>query len=111
MRAGRLRHRIRVLARSDDKNDAGERTRDRWREVAEVWANVVEQTGRDRIGSQLMEFELDARIFLRWLSSIEPDMVVEYAGRRYEIVAPPIDRTGRRAEMELLVRFEDGRQR
>lgn len=109
MRAGQLRHRVTIQRDAAAKNAFGE-SKPEWVDVLNgIWANVADVTGRDKIGD-VTNHEIDARMYLRWRSGIEAGMRVLHCGAAYLITSPPIDRTGRRTDMELLLRMDDGRQ-
>ncbi|AXT46611.1 head-tail adaptor protein [Chromobacterium rhizoryzae] len=112
MRAGRLRHLVQIQREVKRKNDHGENVSG-WELVCKTRANVADFTGRDRIGDVTLH-QIDARAFLRWRPGIEAGMrlvhVKDGVTRTYTVKAPPIDRDGRRRDMELILEFDDGRQ-
>lgn len=112
MRAGRLRHSVQIQREVKRKNDHGENVSD-WVLVCKTRANVADITGRDRIGDVTLH-QIDARAFLRWRPGIEAGMrlvhVKDRVTRTYAIKSPPIDRDGRRRDMELILELDDGRQ-
>lgn len=112
MRAGRLRHTVQILREVKRKNGQGEKV-SIWELVCETRANVSDITGRDRIGDVTLH-QIDARAFLRWRPGVEAGMrlarVRNGVTLTYTIKSPPIDRDGRRRDMELILEFDDGRQ-
>lgn len=83
----RSRGRIRVMGKSDTKDAAGQYPVEP-QTVAEVWCQVVPQTG-GLLAGRPAETELARtthKILLRYRQGIRPDMWFEVGGERYDIL-------------------------
>lgn len=120
MKAGILDRKIRILSYEVVGNDPDYNTEIKdWREVATPWAQVQDTLpSKSESVQQTVEIrERPARIRMRYMAGIRPDMRVVIVGvngepdRVCEIVAGPAE-LGRRDGIELLVknygRADDG---
>lgn len=71
--------------------------------LSNVSAEIKPLSGRELYAAQEHHAEARVRFNIRWRDSITPQMRVVYGGLYYPIVwVPPVDRDGRKEEMELL---------
>ena len=75
-----------------------------WTEFACVWAEVKDilPSKAERMAEQIQIARRPARIRIRYLAGITPDMRVIIAGRVHQIIAGP-SMLGRREAIELMV--------
>lgn len=85
MRAGTLRHRVRIERPilAQDPN-TGEVVPD-WELVATVWASVEPLSAREFIAAQATQSEITARVVMRYRNGITPDMRLVHRGQSYNI--------------------------
>lgn len=98
MNIGRLDRKIAIESlQLAEKSASGEETRV-WAVVAEVWASVTRQTGREFVQGQTIG---EGRVVftMRYRDGIEPDMRIRYNGSLYDI--QDVRELGRRAGLEL----------
>ena len=76
----------------------------RWAEFACVWAEVKDilPSRAERMAEKIQIARRPARIRIRYLAGITPDMRVIIAGRIHQIIAGP-SMLGRREAIELMV--------
>jgi SPP1 family predicted phage head-tail adaptor len=101
MRAGALRHRITIESHTDT-NTRGE-VSESWSTFKEVWASIEPLKGREWIESGILESEVDARVRMRYLKDVKPQMRITYGDYTYEIVSIR-DIDMRKREMILMVK-------
>ncbi len=71
--------------------------------LSSVSASIEPLRGRELFAAQEHHAEATVRFRIRWRDSITPQMRIVYGGLYYPIVwVPPVDRDGRKVEMELL---------
>ena len=80
IRAGELRHRVRIEQRSAAQDAAGGLP-DSWDLVAEVWASVEPLVGREFFASAERQGRVSTRFRLRHLDDITPAMRIVWAWR------------------------------
>lgn len=73
-----------------------------WTDTFTVWANVSDIRGSELIKSMALASEATTKITIRYRAGINPAMRVIVRNVIFNIKAPPIDSTGRRAVLELL---------
>lgn len=84
--AGQLRHRVTLQEKQDSRGDYGEVITD-WADVADVWAQVAPQSGKEYIASQAVQSEVTTRITIRYRDDVDASMRVAYRGKLYNIHA------------------------
>ena len=83
MRAGRLRHQMKIQAPvKDNTPGSGEIT---WADYATVWAQVEPLRGQEFFAAQQVNSEVTARIVIRYLAGVKPDMRIVSGSRVFEI--------------------------
>lgn len=100
MRAGTLRHRVRIqqLVQTGDGMGGIMET---WQDVAVVWAAVEPLQGRELFEAQQVRAELSHRVRLRYRPDIAPKMRLIHKGRVFHIESV-INRDERNRELVLL---------
>jgi SPP1 family predicted phage head-tail adaptor len=88
MRAGELKHKIKIEEPVYGRDAAGGKTIT-WTEVCDVWAAIEPLKGREYIETQKVASEITVRIRIRHRDDIEPHMRVTHIAKSivYEIVA------------------------
>lgn len=99
MRAGRLKKRITIEQRIPGSDFAKEES---WTDFVTVNAAVEPLRGRELIAAQQMQSEVTARIVVRHISGIRPDMRIRHEGRYFEILSI-IDVEEQHEELNLMV--------
>lgn len=110
MRAGALRHRITIQARSTARDSFGADT-DVWTGVVTLWGQVEDIRGVEFVSAAQYEAQVTTRIYVRYypdpaaLPSMQPGITAAMRavadGRTWDIQAVQ-DLTGRHREMILL---------
>lgn len=99
MRAGLLRHRVRIEQPVDVADGYGGQTRT-WSTAATVWARVELLQGREYRQAAAAAAEMTATILIRHRSGIHSRMRVVWDSRTFEIVSVAAD--ARRSQIELI---------
>ena len=102
-RAGLLRHRITFQTQSKDGAAAGQRI-ETWSTFATVWGSVEDVSGRELVRGGVTSGQANTLIKIRHRNDITNGMRAIVGPRSFEIVSPPIDRAGRRRDLEVLCR-------
>lgn len=84
--AGQLKHRIRIQQRVNEQDDTGEVSQE-WQDVATVWADIADISGREFLSADAQQNEVSTKITIRYLAGIEPAMRVRYGDATYNIHA------------------------
>lgn len=101
MRAGELRHKVVIQQESGIRDpDSGEIIPG-WSTFAEVWAEVVDLSGREYWSAQQVQSQVSTRVRIRYLDGVKPTMRVAHGSRTLQIEAV-IDPDGRRRELQLM---------
>lgn len=102
MRAGDLRHRVRIEQQSPDRNDWGEALPDKWEAVCEVWADIRQPSGLAAIKADAQTSVVRTSIRIRARAGILPGMRVVHGARIYFIKAGPLIVDGKREAIDLI---------
>lgn len=86
MRAGKLRHRIEIQQRQDDRDPAGQPV-DGWVTVCKPWADVRYLNGRQFIGSDAETNADGVSIRIRRRTDVTADMRVLFRQSYFDILA------------------------
>lgn len=102
--ASKLSARIRIERKSVTHDPQYGTEEVSWAEFACVWAEVKDilPSRAERMAEQIQIARRPARIRIRYLADITPDMRVMIAGRIHQIIAGP-SMLGRREAIELMV--------
>lgn len=111
MRAGVLRHRVRIEQPVNARDPLTGDLVETWTTYADsVPAEIVPLSGREFIQSGANQAELSARATVRWDAGIAPTMRLIHDGRVYQITAVLPDPTfARHATLMLGTGVNDGR--
>lgn len=93
MKAGRLRHRVRIESLEDLRDSSGEVIQDpqtgeitrAWVLVTEVWAAVEPLSAREFIQSAATQSAVTVRITIRYREDLDASMRLLHNGRVYQI--------------------------
>lgn len=107
---GRYDQRVTFQERTSSTNDFGEDV-PTWSDVAEVWARVEPLRGREFFQAGQMQSSAEVRITVRWRAGLDEKMRIVWRGVPHEIVAPPIDVSGKQIDLEFMCAsgLRDGR--
>lgn len=100
MNPGELRHRVTIQQPAENESSMGTVV-EGWQPYATVWAAVEPLRGREYLQTLETHSELTARIRIRYLAGITPNMRVLYNNRIFNIVAV-IDVDERHRELQLM---------
>ncbi|MEI7704522.1 MAG: head-tail adaptor protein [Deltaproteobacteria bacterium] len=102
IRAGEMRHRVRIEQRVTTQDTSGE-PEHTWELLAETWAGVEQFPGRERLSGEQRLARQPTRFRLRFVGGVTPDMRVVWGERVYDIrdVHLPRGISYRGAEMVL----------
>jgi SPP1 family predicted phage head-tail adaptor len=84
--AGQLKHRIRIQECAHDQDDTGEVSKI-WQDVATLWADIQDISGREFLSADAQENEVSTKITIRYRVGIVPAMRVLYRETAYNIHA------------------------
>lgn len=102
MRAGRLRDRVTVQIPVHTRNDFYEEVTT-WKADANFAAEVKDLNGKEYFDAQQISANISVQVICRYRFGIKPEYRLQTrSGRVLEIVAPPLDKTGKKREMLLL---------
>lgn len=105
MRAGRLRHHIKVFKSNGGRSPTGGPATPTWAHTLTLWAAMEFLSVKDVIASQAAKSEIVARCKLRYRQDISSGMRVEHQLQTYEIVgAAQSDNDSGREYMTLMLR-------
>jgi SPP1 family predicted phage head-tail adaptor len=102
---GKLRHRITIQQESETSDSMGGNTI-MWNDVATVWASINPLSGKEYYDAEQVQSEVSHKIRIRYRSGITSDMRIDFKGRIFKIVSPPINWEERDREMMLMCREE-----
>ena len=85
MRIGTFRHRITLLQKSDQRDEAGQPI-DAYVELRKTWANISFTSGREAIRTEKSNWQPQASCRIR-PQDVLPDMRVEYKGDIYDVTS------------------------
>lgn len=102
MRAGRLRDRVTVQMPIHTRNDFSEEVTT-WESGATFAAEVKDLNGKEYFDAKQINADISVQVICRYRFGIKPEYRLKTrSGRVLEIVAPPLDKTGKKREMLLL---------
>ncbi len=86
MKIGNLRHRV-VLQKKVVTEDEIKQQSEVWNDYAYVWASIEPISGREYFAARQESAEVTARITIRYLKDVTPDMQVLFGNRAFEVVS------------------------
>jgi len=86
MKAGRLRHKIKIIALSNTPDGYGGGTVEETL-VAEVWASVEPLRGQKLFEAQQVNAKTDTKIVLRYIDGLVPSNIIGFGVNRYRILS------------------------
>jgi len=101
MRAGRLRHRVRILRKEVATDESGSHT-EAWAEICQRWASVEGLRGREYFEAGQSRGEVDVRVVMRAGADVRVSDRIQHGTRLFDVQTPPIDSTGRRQGVEIM---------
>lgn len=90
MNAGRLNRRIAIQQRLGTENELGERVSG-WRNVATVWASIIQKSGIETVRSEMELSVVSASIRIRYRNDVSAGMRVLDGSTVYDIQAVLLD--------------------
>ena len=88
--AGKLRHRLQILAATETQDpETGEMIRE-WAELATVWGSFEPYSTKEFIAAASTQDQTSARSVVRYREDIVSEMRVSFRGKTYEIKGPPL---------------------
>lgn len=106
MRAGLLRHRVEIQARTTAQDPTYGAQQQVWTTVATAYADIDEQSGREvRLEGGAFYGEGTLLVTMRyWPGVLTTAHRLKFGNRIFDIVQPPADDRLRKASMQLLVK-------
>lgn len=98
MRAGDLDRRVTLRRKTVTQDAYGEEIED-WTDLATIWANVRQESGREFFANATTNAERKVIFRIRWLAGIAVTDKVQYEGRDHDI--HEVKELGRREGLEL----------
>ena len=86
MRAGDLKHRIKIQQKSVTRGDMGGEVVT-WADVVTVWAAIEPISGREYFSSQQTQAEVSTRIRIRHYAGITTSMRIAWGARYFDILS------------------------
>ena len=103
MRVGPLRHRVSFQTRSS-ATDASGQNLDDWTDLVTVWGQVEDLVGAEQRPAGGYSAQVSTVITIRHRAGVSAGMRAVVGSRTFEIVGPPVDKTGRSRESEIACR-------
>lgn len=88
--AGKLRHRLKILAPVSEQNSQTGEMELEWAELATVWGSFEPYSTRDRLAAASVQDQTSVRSVIRYRDDVLPEMRILFRDRLYEIVGPPL---------------------
>lgn len=103
MQAGLLRHRLRLMEPVKTRNSYNEEVIT-YIEQGRAWGTVRPLLGSEFLESMTGGAQVSHRVQIRWRSDITilPTWQIEFGGRTFEVVAPPMNVDERGRELVLM---------
>lgn len=105
MRAGALRHRVTLLQPTQTRGSTFGDVQKSFASAGQVWAAMEPLRGRELLAAQQLNSEARVRFRVRRSSVTAPVTAtwrVDWGGRIFDIVEPPVDPDGRGVELRLI---------
>jgi SPP1 family predicted phage head-tail adaptor len=103
MRAGWMRHRVTIQARTAAQDGYGER-QPAWADVATVWASVEPLRGREYLEGRQEQADISHRVAMRHRPGVSPAMRLQLEGGRVLVIESVINPLERGERLELMCR-------
>lgn len=103
MRAGSLRRRVIIQNQTTTQDDVGQPL-DSWTNFAKVWAAVEDISGRELVRDGAVSAQVTTLVRFRHRPGFTSALRIIDGARTLEAVAPAIDKSGRRRELEVMCR-------
>jgi SPP1 family predicted phage head-tail adaptor len=101
MRSGSLRHRIVIERRGSGQTASGQQVHT-WTTFWPCAAEVTPIAGREFFAAKQINSEITHSIRIRYKSGIDARMRVNFKGRIFELMSPPIDKLEKNHELILM---------
>lgn len=88
--AGKLRHRLTILAPVDVQDAVTGEMEDYWYELGVVWGSFEPYSTKDILAAAALQDKTSARAVLRYRNDIYSEMRVAFRDKLYEIVGAPL---------------------
>lgn len=85
MQAGKLRHRITLQKPVKTQSPSTGAVINAWKDVAVIWADVVDLSAREFIAAQAAQSEITTRITVRYRDDVTSKHRILFRGRVYNI--------------------------
>lgn len=109
MRAGDLRHRLKIYRQTSTRTPTGAVRVGQWEHILTLWGQFTPLSVKDIIAGQAQETQITARAKIRYRTDIDGTMRVGYDGRLYDIVGEPLaDNASGREYLTLMLRGVNG---
>lgn len=83
---GRLKQRI-SFCKLEEKEDKLGQSKQFVKEVKKVWANIIPISGKEFYEAKKLAADASYKIYVRYLSDIEPDMFIKYKEKIFDITS------------------------
>ncbi|HCG4535562.1 TPA: phage head closure protein [Salmonella enterica subsp. enterica serovar Typhi str. AG3] len=89
--SGTFRHKITIFKEANGQDDDGFPVENARENVCTVWSAIKTVKGSEYISSAATQAEVTNRFIIRFREGIDTRMKIEYKGRIFDIVIPPIN--------------------
>lgn len=83
---GRLKQRISFCILEEKEDKLGQ-SKQFVKEVKKVWANIIPISGKEFYEAKKLAADASYKIYVRYLSDIEPDMFIKYKEKIFDITS------------------------
>ncbi|MDF2842476.1 MAG: hypothetical protein K0R00_902 [Herbinix sp.] len=104
---GRLDKRIIFLKMTEVKNDL-KQTVKRPEEYKTLWASVDPTNAKDQKEAERSNDIIEYTVYIRYREDITGDMIINYSGKRLEILYPPINVKEQKVLLKILCKYKVG---
>lgn len=100
IQAGRLRHRVTIQSRTEARDSVGQPIAT-WADVATVWADIRDVSGREYLTAGADRAEVSTKIVIRHRTDVDATCRVVHGSDTYDVRAS-LDPDGRRRMLQLM---------
>lgn len=85
MRAGNLRHKIKIQTIGSNTNDFGEIEQGNYQDFKTVWSSITPISGKETFLSSKDFATVTHKIKIRFIPNLNASMQIDYMGRKFKI--------------------------
>lgn len=89
--SGSFKHRISIFKEVDGEDEDGFPIDNAREVIAEVWSAIKTVRGSEYVSANATQHEIVSRFIIRYRPGIDARMKIDYKGRVFDIIEPPIN--------------------